>query len=73
MTAEGPERLEDMPPERVLALMAAHLRTRALFPVGSLTWAQATVDYEACRRELDRRVAEHVRQAREGYGDADGA
>lgn len=62
--------LSAMPDETVMILMAEYLKTRQGHPVGSRRWAGAVLGYEACKREMDRRLIAHiVDAARKEHGE----
>lgn len=52
--------LSDLPDDRLVAMMARHLNARQAHPVGTVPWAHAVLGYEACKRELDRRLVAHI-------------
>jgi hypothetical protein len=55
--------LSSLPEDRVLMMMALHLKARAAHPVGSPLWAEAITGYAECKRELDRRLLDHIVKA----------
>lgn len=69
------EELAALPDDRVMKMMARHLGARGEYPIGSVLWARAVLAYEQCRREMDRRMIEHVVEAarkRDAEGRGDG-
>lgn len=62
--------LTGLPDDQVMVRMAACLKARGRLPVGSRRWATAVLGYEECKREMDRRLIEHVVEAaRERHGE----
>lgn len=64
--------LSDVPEDLILRRMARHLRARAMHPVGSALWACAVLGYDECKREMNRRLIEHVVKAAKKNSDASG-
>ena len=67
--------LSGLAEDRILKMMAVHLKARRQYPVGSTLWAKAVLDYDRLKAELDRRltvaIVDAVRE-REGELGPDG-
>ena len=65
---DGPG-ISGLPADAILRRMARHLQIRAAEPVGSAVWASAVQGYEECKREMDRRLLEHIAAAAQKQRD----